>query len=374
MTPTDDDTTTDDATTTLLPLDRIIESIPAIAEGTSEIDGETLEESIEALTDEDRNTLLCEIDQQVCVWGTTSKYSEPGHPEPDQPFIFFGDWWIRPNGKLAESPIVEVIQWAGGHIQWHDEWTVCPECRGAVRTSADSYGWKRAYVEWEGEIRCDDCMEDPDERAEFIGDMLEENSNTALTLDWDLEELGYIELDGDFQHGLYGGQSADPHKIARALEDRGICRFFFKIDTTGQFDVRFSCWIHKDGSDNLPIGVIHRVAGYSWDNEERLEDDEGAPVVFRGWEAYQTALKDPDGPLSGLSRHWPVVLLLDLDADGPDPAAMLKKAFAASDEAIARMPDGPGIKYVNLNLDDGSATAQLVSPEDFVAGRMNGEG
>lgn len=366
-------TPTDDTTPAILPPLKIMRMVCEGLDNTEKYDREQMEESIEALTGEQQREILSAVaEHSTHVHTTAGEYSEPGYTDPEHGYVFLGDWWVRsgPRGTLSESREVEVIAWAGGSVEWHDEWCVCRGCDGAIRTQADSYGWRRSYVEFEDEVRCDNCMEDEDERADYLR-TLEDNPHTALTLDWDLEGPGYVKLDGDFQNGLYGGQSASPEKIAADLRSRGVSRFVFKIDSKGQFDLKFSCWVHREEiTERCPVGVIHRVAGYSRDNEERLEDEDGAPVVFSSLEAYEEATEGSDGALRHLKLPEPQIVLVDLDSDGPDPAAGLKAAMQDATAKMAELPEGEGVKYASCDTSTGTATVKIVSSEDFIAGRM----
>jgi len=203
-------------------------------------------------TDEDKAMLFQAIRQECGERATQCPegYAEPGYAQPSQPYVFLGNWWHSDGETLKESKLVSVIEAAGGAVEWHDEWTECEECNRAVRTKPDSHSWTRSYVEWDDEVACHECMERPARRRDFLQDQLEGTSDHAETLGWDLAELGYVRMDADFQNGLYGGQSASPHKIADALLERGIERFVFQIEHVRQFDVDFCCWLHS--SEQMP--------------------------------------------------------------------------------------------------------------------------
>ena len=272
---------------------------------------------IEAATDDEKRDILRAIASE-CEKATrcADKYSEPGYADPEFSYVFLGSWWHRPDGDLRESKLVSIIESCGGAVEWDDEWAVCSgdDCFGAVRTSPDSYHWTKSYVEWDCEVVCCECMEDEDNRRDFAESELEGSPHMADTLDWDLDALGYVRLDEDFQRGLYGGQSADPNKIAEALEGREITRFVFQIDSVGQFDARFSCWVHED--------------------------------------------EMPEGGLD----------LAHSEANGSDPVVAMKQAMNDADRQMASLPDGPGVKVAKCNP-DGTATVRVVSPEDFIAGK-----
>lgn len=287
------------------------------------IESDAAVEAIEGATDAVKDRLLrCIVDERhdkVYDWG--GEYKEPGYANPDRPMVVLGDWWHRtpatedkPHGDLIGSVLATLIEAAGGAIEWHDEWTCCSECGGVVRVSADSYSWTRSYVEWEGDLICHECMEDHDHRRDYLEQVIEGDPRMAETIGWDLSELGYVRLDEDFQNGLYGGQSANPGKIAEALRSRDIERFVFQIDSVGQFDARFSCWVHED---EMPEGGL------------TLDTDE---------------------------------------TDGPDPAEAMKAALQDASAKMSELDAGDGVKVATCNA-DGTATVRVVSPEDFIAGK-----
>lgn len=245
----------------------------------------------------------------------TEGYAEPGYSGD---VVIFGNWnrvggWTgaeKPGDKLPEK-VSRLLEKAGAEIEWSDEWTTCSSCNRALRTSPDCYSWQRSYAtlgdcEEVCEEVCEDCLA---ERAEEYLESLEGNDRTAVTIDSiDPEEHGYKKLDMSFEHGLYGGQNDRPDKIATALRERGVTRFIFKIDAVGQFDMRFSVFVHES---QFHAGCLS-------------EDD----------------------------------------AKGADPAIMLKRAL----ESVPAPHNGPGVQYTTINLDDGTAKTTIVSQEDFIRG------
>lgn len=187
-------------------------------------------------------------------------YVEPGYNDPESGLIATGDWnprsWDRPIPKedLLMPRIGAILEKLKVELQWEDEWCTCGECGKLVRTQPDSYSWTRSYWYNEGiGLYCEDCiLEDPEDYLEY----LEGNPDTANTLNLDLEDQGYRRVDEDFENGLSGGQCDDPHKIAESLRELGIERFIFEIDSTEQFGLAFSVWVHKSEYDKLDLGKI----------------------------------------------------------------------------------------------------------------------
>lgn len=91
--------------------------------------------------------------------GFAPKYCEPGYEQPAKA-ILLADWNHLPSSLEKE------LEQAGYSIEWADEWVICDNCNGALRTQPDSYGWTPNYVEYHGEFLCKDCNTQEDERAE----------------------------------------------------------------------------------------------------------------------------------------------------------------------------------------------------------------
>lgn len=235
--------------------------------------------------------------------------------------ILFGNWndptgytnRDRTEGKAsAESAFFAGVAKAletCAELEWSDEWATCNECGGAVRTSADSYQWQRGFVELDGEILCSACAR---KRPTEILESFENEDNKCLTADLGISpgDHEYLKIDQQFENGFYGGQDASPPKIAAALRERGITRFVFLLDSVGQFDLRFSVWVHLEQRDLMP---------------DQLSHDESACAI--------------------------------------DPAEGLKRALQS-----VKIPSGDGITYSKLDATTGTSETRKVSPEEFIRG------
>jgi len=251
----------------------------------------------------------------------TSGYAEPGYTDPKSGVIAQGNWndiskWNEAThsfDKLDTTPgeVAAALEKIGVELEWCDEWVTCCSCQKIVRCEPNSYGWMRSYWETEdGEVECVECTQkDPTSYLEH----LEGQNNSAMTIEIDLSEHGYKLVDSKFESGLYGGQAANPKLIAKALEEQNISRFIFVIDHVGQFDMDFSVWIHEED-----------------------------------WKKF-------DMSKFGQAK-----------TDGPDPAVMMQKGFAAL--GAAKKPEGEGIVHSTISLDDGSVKVRVVTPEQFVKG------
>ncbi len=173
-------------------------------------------------------------------------YAEPGYDQPRRGGIFFSNWNDvthhegRERGTMGR--LAAALETYGAAIEWEDEWSRCVQCGRAVRTSPDSYGWQPAYfMTDDGEV-CHVCVsEDP---ADYLRE-LEGNDRRAWTLDIDPADHGYRLLEGGFESGFHPGQNDDPREIANGLRERGIDRFVFRLNDSGQFDARFSVYVPR---------------------------------------------------------------------------------------------------------------------------------
>ena len=249
-------------------------------------------------------------------------YAEPGYDLDNSEMpILFADWnsetrWNKETNKSETiSDIMPLLakfaEAIGCSIEWEDEWAIC-ECNKAFRTSPDSYGWTM-YGTMDGEYICGDCVqEDPEAYFEEISG----NPRRAITIAGvDATEHGYVKINSDsFEHGLYGGQDSSPDAIAETLRSAEIEDFLFSIDSSGQFDLKFSVFVR--------------------------EDDGG-----RALEA-----------LAAGNTRCEV-----------DPATALEQGLKEATKAMAQLKDEDGVKVATVNA-DGTASARTVSPEEFISG------
>lgn len=248
-------------------------------------------------------------------------YCEPGYNERGA--VVFGNWnpvcgFDVPREVQAKDPIkvlADRLEKGGAHLEWSDEWATCSDCGKAFRTSPDSYGWQQSFAVVNDEMVCAECIKkDP---ADYL-ESLEGNCKTALTFDLDISKHGYTLLQDKFDHGFHRGQDADPKLIAKELESKGVKRYLFKLDSTGQFDFRFSVWVHDD-------------------EIEKAKDADLSPSK----------------------------------TDGPSVAGAMERGLreaSLQSEALAKeQAEKGGVIVTKVGMD--GATVKLVSLEDFVAGK-----
>lgn len=246
-------------------------------------------------------------------------YAEPGY---DGELVAIANWndrtkWDRESGRSVTiddrpSRLAKVLKRRYGFgLQWEDEWDECCICYKPVRTKPDCYHWTPSYsLDRDGGYICNSCLDDDiGQRREVVDTAIHEYEHQLSNPNIDLDELGFEEVLGGLEHGLYGGQAADPNAITRSLEAAGYERFVCRLDATGQFDCRFSLWVDRDEVARLGDPTPHLIV------------------------------------------------------NGPDPAVML-------DRALRNVPraEGPGIQHTRVDLSTGTATTRNVDPEEFIDG------
>ncbi len=234
-------------------------------------------------------------------------------------FVAVGDWNtitrydedVRRYVDVDDTPkrLGEALEAIGFQLDWSDTTSTCDDCGKLVQTEPDSYGWRAKFITGDGFLRCLECVEsDPVEYLESI----EGNPRTACVHGIDPAKHGYVCVKDRMENGFHDGQDDDPKVVAAALRERGVERFLFQIDDVGQFDLRFSVYVHESETDKL----------------------------------------DEDKAIESL---------------GHSVSGAMKAGLQAASIALAKLPDGEGVKYAKINP-DGTADVRLVSPEEFVDG------
>jgi len=231
------------------------------------------------------------------------------------------DWDTKTRTLVDDIPerVAKVLESAGIEIEWNDEWAECCECYKLVRTSADSYGWTASFALIDDcEIICSECLEEnPEEHLKS----LEGFADKANTLNGiHPEEHDYVCI-GEFERGFHPGQDDDPRLAAKALEELGLERWLFNIDNVGQFDTRFSLWIHESEIDSGDANFMSKLT-----------------------------------------------TLLNKRAVGPSVSQSIKRGLEEASRKMGNL-SGEGIKYAKIN-EDGTADVKNVSAEDFIKGKI----
>jgi hypothetical protein len=190
--------------------------------------------------------------------------------------------------------LAKIFEKQGYEIEWSDEWSVCPDCNKAFRTSGDSYHWQPHFATIDDcECICGDCIKsDPKEYLESLAD----DWCKCETLGIDLSQWGYVEHQVDQETGFHPGQTADPEKLLEAYrESGGMGRVIFQLDSTGQFDAEWSMWVERSeriegraevkGPGKFEGGELYAPYFYSmWGNGFAADEvrDPGVFVVSDG--------------------------------------------------------------------------------------------
>ena len=254
-----------------------------------------------------------------------SDYSEPGCDRENEGFpVFFANWnsegqWNSKLNKYVATcelmpKLSELLENNGASIEWSDEWERCEDCNGAFRTSPDSYGWKQFGVAHGDFVSCGNCiLEDPSEYFFWISG----HSDRAVTIHGlNPAEHGYVQVNSQsFENGLHGGQNASPDAISNCLKKANIEDFLFSVDSTGQFDLKFSVFVPD-------------------------EDHEAA--------------------LFALSKGKTTCDV--------DPKVALEQGLKAASKAMAEAHE-KGVKVADVDLSTGTATVNTLTPEEFIRGK-----
>ena len=179
----------------------------------------------------------------------TEGYSEPGYSGNE---VALGNWnEVSVYNKETNSfdvkdnvmpRLAAILEKMGYSLEWSDEWAICNCCGKAVRTQADSYGWTASFTITDDGVTCHECIDPEEYLVSLEGDHKRANTIDRI----DPENYGYVKQSDQYENGWYPGQNDNPSEIAKALREKGHERFLFGIDGVGQFDVRFSVYIHRE--------------------------------------------------------------------------------------------------------------------------------
>lgn len=131
-----------------------------------------------------------------------------------------------------------------------DEYTTCCDCGNVIRTSPDSYGWQPDYYVGDGFIACKECFDNtPNYQEAYIEERINNPQNAVNgLLDKDqIEELGFVEVDEDFENGWYNRHD-NPQKIYDRLSEN-YEEVLFYVDGVGQFHVSFVAFVRGEYND-----------------------------------------------------------------------------------------------------------------------------
>lgn len=197
---------------------------------------------------------------------TAPDYAEPGYSMfDDDGLIVFADWNQKRFPHEDDAPLTkaerimpragEILERLGCEIEWSDEWTTCCDCGKAIRTNADCYDWRPAYVVNGCEIFCENCVaNDPEDYF----DSLEGSTNKSHHISAiNPENYGYKRLDFSFEKGFHRGQDDNPEDVAKVLKSLGLTKWFFEHHSS-QFTMSFELWVHSDENQELVAKAIEK--------------------------------------------------------------------------------------------------------------------
>jgi hypothetical protein len=235
----------------------------------------------------------------------------------DAPVVVTGNWneidrWdeeTRSHVLLDEIPkrLGKALERIGVEIAWGDCCDSCDDCGKLLNTNPSHYGWQPRYVSTKHGTCCLECL-DPVEYLESIEGESRRANNLASI---DPAEHGYFLFKEGLEHGWHPGQDASPEVIAKAMRARGIERFLFHIDDIGQFDMRFSVYVHEDEREKV-------------------------------------------SKVETLTRE---------ETDGPSVSEAVQRGLQAASKASASLT-GEGVRYVKV-VGDQVVESRIVSPKEF---------
>jgi len=173
-------------------------------------------------------------------------YAEPGY---EGEIVLLGDWnnfseYVDGKYKCLENTmgrLTDLLDKMEVSHEWEDEWATCDDCGKLVRLSPSGYGWSQNWATLSGcERICHECI--IRDHAEDYLESLEDCESSCMTIDdLDPADYGYVKILDDLESGMYGRHD-NPVMIGKALREKGISGYIFKLDDSGQFSIGFSVW------------------------------------------------------------------------------------------------------------------------------------
>lgn len=179
----------------------------------------------------------------------SSKWTRVGADDPTAP----GDRRNYLHGLEHHYPrVFAALEEQGWQLEWSDEWWIDFETGKAWRTTEDSYSWQPSIV-WDDDA-CDYLT--PDHDVETWIDWAADDAHRCIpSRVWssgDLSAAGFTQWEPEnpqqYESGWHPGQTDNPEEITREIrrEVGDARRVVFLLDSTGQFDIRFSAWVEDE--------------------------------------------------------------------------------------------------------------------------------
>lgn len=175
-------------------------------------------------------------------------YGEPGYTDPARG-VLLANW------NNVPDHVQRALERRGFELEWSDEWIIDHDSSKVYRTQPDCYSWTPSFIlnDWtNGEvIPHDSIREDASLRADYIENLLLNDSSHCDVIGLDFTQDGFTKWDESFETGFHPGQTDSPDKVlARIQEARPDVDVIFQLDGKGQFDVHWSAWIRpRDAED-----------------------------------------------------------------------------------------------------------------------------
>jgi hypothetical protein len=235
----------------------------------------------------------------------------------DSPVVVTGDWneiddWdeaSRTHILFDATPkrLGKALEKFGIELAWSDCCDSCDNCGKLVNTNPHCYGWQPRYTCSEDGTTCLECLDPEEHLSGLEGDPRRANNVPTI----EPVEHGYFLFEEGLEHGWHPGQDASPEVIAKAMRKRGIERFLFHVDDIGQFDMKFSVYIHEDEREKA-------------------------------------------NKVDALTRE---------ETDGPSVSEAMKRGLQAATVASSALT-GEGVKYVKVEGDT-VVEARVIPPQEF---------
>ena len=129
---------------------------------------------------------------------------------------------------------------------YSDSYYICDDCGKAFRYP--EYGTAN-YWTGDGFIICEDCVKE-NYKDEYIAELINnpQKANVLLNPN-ELEELGFIKLDGDYENGFYGVEDK-PQAIYDRLKNDKV-EIIFHVGESNPFAIYFSAWVRPINGEQL---------------------------------------------------------------------------------------------------------------------------
>lgn len=281
----------------------------------------------------------------------------------DSPVVVVGNWnnidkWdkeLEKRVELSDLPkrLGNALEQIGAELAWGDCTTMCYDCCKLLNTEPTHYGWQPHYAQVNDDTICQSCLD----AEEYLED-LEGGERCNRVASIHPEDHNYFPLAENLQRGFHSGMDADPTKIAKLLEGKGVERFLFNTDDVSQFYSTFSLWVHASEVHKLLVPCSVCAAGQEHDADE--------PVHHFQEDYTEDDYEGVNCTTPSSERTHVLRKLTDMETQGPSVSEAMKRGLQNASLAAAALPEG-GVKYVRIDGDT-VVEARTVSPEEFVRG------